>query len=211
MKVLAEVKVLAEAGLVGRRGLVTGAGTGIGQAIAVRLAELGMTVVGIGRRDEALKATAALCPPGRFERRPCDLRDAAAVEALVAGLPGDGLDLLVNNAGGQFYAPAEAISRRGWAAVIDLNLTAVFTLIQACRGQLARRRGSVVNLSLSGVERGSKGLAHSIAARAGVLGLTRTLALEWAPEGIRLNCLAPGTVATEAFAGAAGEAELERL
>ncbi len=203
--------MLAEGCLAGRRGLVTGAGSGIGRAVATRLAELGMTVTGVGRRAEALAETEALCPPGRFEARPCNLRDPAALEALVAGLPDDGLDLLVNNAGGQFYAPAEAISRRGWEAVIDLNLTAVFALTQACRSRLAARRGAVVSLSLSGVERGSRGLAHSVAARAGVLGLTRTLALEWAAEGIRLNCLAPGTVVTEAFAAAADEAEIARL
>lgn len=205
------MKVLAEGCLAGGRALVTGAGSGIGRAVAIRLAELGMAVVGVGRREAALAETAALCPPGRFEGRPCDLRDAAAVERLVEGLPARGLDLLVNNAGGQFYAPAEAISKRGWDAVIDLNLTAIFTLTRACRERLAQSRGAVVSISLSGVERGSRGLAHAIAARAGVLGLTRTLALEWAADGIRLNCLAPGTVLTDAFAAAADEAGIGRL
>jgi citronellol/citronellal dehydrogenase len=88
----------------------------------------------------------------------------------------------------------------GWAAVIDLNLTSVFTMCQAVRPLMQRASGgAIVNLSLSGVERGSMGIAHSVAARSGVLGLTRTLALEWAADGIRVNCLGPGTVLTSAL------------
>ncbi|MGE0725471.1 MAG: SDR family NAD(P)-dependent oxidoreductase, partial [Alphaproteobacteria bacterium] len=121
------------------------------------------------------------------------------------------IDLLVNNAGGQYFAPATAISARGWQAVIDLNLTAVFNLCKAAQPFLARQGGAIVNISLSGVERGSMGMAHSIAARAGVLGLTRTLALEWAPERIRANCVGPGTVMTRGLEGEADRALLDRL
>lgn len=191
--------VIATGALAGQSGVVTGAGTGIGQAIALRLMALGMDVIGLARREQPLTETAALASglPGRFRHHCIDLRDAALAETTIAAIGRDhGIDLLVNNAGGQFYAPAIDISRKGWDAVIDLNLSSVFTLTHAAHPFLARRGGAVVNISLSGVDRGTKGLAHSIAARAGVLGMTRTLALEWAREGIRLNCIGPGIVQT---------------
>ena len=129
---------------------------------------------------------------------PADVRDHSAMAALVADVGAQrGIDVLVNNAGGQFAAPTTEISLNGWNAVLDLNLTSVFNITKAAYPFLARSRGAVVNLSLSLVERGIVGVAHSIAARAGVLGLTRTLALEWAREGIRLNCIGPGRVFTE--------------
>ena len=209
-----DAAVLRPGALEGRSGFVTGAGTGIGQAIALRLIELGMAVFGTGRRSEKLEETAHLAAgrAGSFAFQPCNVRDAEAIVALIRKVGEErGIDLLVNNAGGQFFAPATAISRKGWDAVIDLNLNAVFTITQTAYPYLKARRGSVVNLSLSGVERGSMGFAHSIAARAGVLGLTRTLALEWAKDGIRLNCIGPGTVVTEGLAGEAARPMLERL
>jgi citronellol/citronellal dehydrogenase len=200
----AEKRVLRGGLLCGKTALVTGAGSGIGRAISIRLASLGAYVCGVGRRRDKLEETASLCEvdPGRFEFEPCDVRDTEAIESIMRSL-GDrmGLDLLVNNAGGQFYAPALKISRKGWDSVIDLNLSAVFTVIKAAYPYLKSRRGAVINISLSGVDRGSMGLAHSIAARAGVLGLTRSLALEWAKDGIRLNCIAPGVVLTESLTG----------
>lgn len=206
--------VLRENLFSGQSALVTGAGSGIGRAIALRLAELGMSVFGTGRRVEMLEETARLAADatGRFSYRPCNVRDVEAVETLVREVgESQGIDLLVNNAGGQFFAPATSISRKGWDAVIDLNLNAVFTVTKAAYPFLKERRGSVASISLSGVDRGSMGLAHSIAARAGVLGLTRSLALEWAKDGIRLNCIAPGTVVTEGLAGEAARPMLERL
>ncbi|KRE04374.1 short-chain dehydrogenase [Bosea sp. Root381] len=207
-------KVLNEHALSGTSAFVSGAGSGIGRAIAVRLAELGVAVFGTGRRAEMLEGTAGLCAgmAGRFAFEPCNVRDTAAVEALVARIGADqGIDLLVNNAGGQFFAPATEISRRGWDAVIDLNLSAVFTVTKAAYPFLKARRGAVANISLSGIDRGSMGLAHSVAARAGVLGLTRSLALEWAKDGIRLNCIGPGTVVTEGLASEAARPMLEKL
>jgi len=170
----------------GRSAFITGAGSGIGRGISLRLLALGMDVFGTGRREAALAGTAALAR-------------------------GHGIDLLVNNAGGQFFAPATGISRRGWDAVIDVNLNAVFVVTKAAYPYLKARRGTVVNISLSGVDRGSMGIAHSIAARAGVLGLMRTLALEWAPDQISLNCIGPGAVFTEGLAGEAAKATLDRL
>jgi citronellol/citronellal dehydrogenase len=198
----------------GRSAFVTGAGSGIGRAIALRLAALGMNVFGTGRRAEALAETArsAVGVAGRFEHEPCNVRDTAAIEALVQRVgERQGIDLLVNNAGGQFFAPATGISRKGWDAVIDVNLSAVFVVTKAAYPFLKARRGSVVNISLSGVDRGSMGIAHSIAARAGVLGLTRTLALEWAKDDIALNCVGPGTVLTEGLADEAAKPMLDKL
>lgn len=186
--------------LTGRRCLVTGAGSGIGRSIALRLASLGADVAGLGRRAHALEETRALAADagGVFSVHPCDVRDIEATARVVEAVAGDhGLDFVVNNAGGQFYAPATAISRRGWDAVIDLNLSAVFSLLMTARPHLARRRGAVASISLTGIDRGIMGAAHSVAARAGVLGLTRTLAQEWAADGIRLNCVGPGIVFTE--------------
>lgn len=200
----------------GRSAFVTGAGSGIGRAITLRLLALGMDVFGTGRRPEALAETAALASslglPATFRHAPCNVRDTEAIEALVRQV-GDahGIDLLVNNAGGQFFAPATGISRRGWDAVIDVNLSAIFVVTKAAYPYLKARQGTVVNISLSGVDRGSMGIAHSIAARAGVLGLMRTLALEWAPDNIALNCIGPGAVLTEGLAGEAAKAMLDRL
>ena len=198
----------------GRSAFITGAGSGIGRGISLRLLALGMDVFGTGRREAALAGTAALARglPATFRFETCNVRETGAVEALVTKV-GDshGIDLLVNNAGGQFFAPATGISRRGWDAVIDVNLNAVFVVTKAAYPYLKARRGTVVNISLSGVDRGSMGIAHSIAARAGVLGLMRTLALEWAPDQISLNCIGPGAVFTEGLAGEAANATLDRL
>lgn len=201
----------------GRRCVVTGAGSGIGRAIALRLIELGGHVIGMGRTRATLEETGRLAErhSGSFEAVVCDVRDTDPARAAIdAAGAAEGIDLLVNNAGGQFYAPATAISRRGWDAVIDLNLSAIFSLTLAAYPHLAKRRGAVVNISLSGIERGIMGAAHSVAARAGVLGLTRTLALEWAQDGIRLNCIGPGIVFTENLdpkARAEVEARLEAI
>jgi citronellol/citronellal dehydrogenase len=127
----------------------------------------------------------------------------------VAEVAGAGrLELLVNNAGGQFIAPATEISDRGMAAVLDLNLTAVANLTRAARSSLAESGGTVVTISLSSPERGITGLAHSAAARAAFLALTRRLAREWREDGIRLYGVAPGTVFTD---GVRGEMSPEAL
>lgn len=198
----------------GRQAFITGAGSGIGRGIALRLMALGMDVFGTGRRAEALAETGRLAEglPGRFRFEPCNVRDTEAIERLVASVgTSSGIDLLVNNAGGQFFARATDIGRKGWDAVIDVNLNAVFTVTKAAYPYLKARAGAVVSLSLSGVDRGSMGIAHSIAARAGVLGLMRTLALEWARDGIRLNCIGPGAVLTEGLSGEAAKPVLDRF
>jgi citronellol/citronellal dehydrogenase len=207
-------EVIADGVFAGRSGIVTGAGSGIGRAVALRLMALGMDVTGTGRRPEPLAETQAMAAalPGRFHIESCDMRDATASEAMVARVgEARGIDLLVNNAGGQFYAPATGISRKGWDAVIDVNLSAVFTVTRAAYPWLKERRGAVVSISLSGVDRGSRGLAHSIAARAGVLGMSRSMALEWAEDGIRLNCIGPGIVTTEGLESPTAQKMLQSL
>lgn len=200
------VHVLTDNACQGMSALITGAGSGIGRAIALRFIELGGRVTGVGRHEETLAETGALSASAqRYEFEVCDVRDTESVTAVVANVgEKHGIDLLVNNAGGQFFAPATDISPGGWNAVIDLNLTANFHITKAAYPYLAKTRGSVANISLSGVERGGMGMAHSLAARSGVLGLTRTLALEWASDGIRLNCIGPGTVITSALSEEAG-------
>lgn len=188
--------------LSGMTAIVTGAGSGIGQGISTRLAELGMHVAGIGRSEKSLRETEKLIGtsgPGGFEWRTADVRDSEQLRSVIAEVAGQRLDILVNNAGGQFYSSAEAITDNGFLPVVDLNLNAVFTATSAARPYLAERGGAIVNISLSGVERGSVGLAHSLAARAGVLAMTKTLALEWAHLGIRANCVAPGVVISDSL------------
>lgn len=202
-------------GALGRgNAFLTGAGSGIGRAIALRLLALGLDVFGTGRRSEALADTGRLAEglAGRFRFEACNVRDSEAIASLVERVGAEhGIDLLVNNAGGQFFSPATGISRKGWDAVLDVNLNAVFVVTRAAYPFLKARSGAVVSISLSGVDRGSMGIAHSIAARAGVLGLTRTLALEWARDGIRLNCIGPGAVITEGLAHEAARSMLDRL
>lgn len=208
-----DVRVLADNACEGKSALITGAGSGIGRAVALRFIELGGRVTGVGRHEETLAETKSLASrPDSFDFEVCDVRQTEAITEVV-GKTGEatGIDLLVNNAGGQFFAPANKISPRGWDAVIALNLTAIFAITRAAHPFLAASRGSVVNVSLSGVERGGMGMAHSIAARSGVLGLTRTLALEWATDGIRLNCIGPGTVITSALSEEASEHVLGNL
>jgi len=198
----------------GRSAFVSGAGSGIGRGITLRLMALGMDVFGTGRKEDALTKTQQLGQslPGKFRFKPCNVRDIDAIESLVTEVGQDyGIDLLVNNAGGQFFSPAADMSRKGWDAVIDLNLSAIFTVTKAAYPYLKSRQGSVVSMSLSGVDRGSMGIAHSIAARAGVLGLMRTLALEWAKDNISLNCIGPGAVITDGLASEAAQPMLKKL
>lgn len=210
---MSEGRALAAGSLAGRGAIVTGAGSGIGRAIALRLAELGAEVTGIGRTESTLLETSALAAGrGVVRHEGLDVRDPEAVERSVAAIASrQGVHVLVNCAGGQFVSPAADISPRGWRAVVDLNLDAVFSMCRAAHGPLSRDGGSIVNISLSGALRGSMGIAHSVAARAGVIGLTRTLALEWAADRITANCIGPGTVLTDGLARYGDPETLDRL
>jgi citronellol/citronellal dehydrogenase len=192
--------------LAGRQALVTGGGTGIGRATALELARLGARVAVVGRRAELLHETAALAQSagGDVLAYPCDVREPDQVDAMLGDvLDAHGrVDILVNNAGGQFVAPAERISVNGFRAVTRLDLEAVFalTIAVANRSMIGSGGGSVVSVTIS-PRRAMPGMAHSAAARAGVEGMTRTLAVEWGRHGIRLNCVAAGMVHTTAWEG----------
>lgn len=183
--------------------LVTGGGTGLGRAIAQALAEAGADLLLAARNVERLETAAAelrAATGRRVETAACNIRERESVEALAA-LAAERfgqVDMLVNNAGGQFPSPARAIRPRGWQSVIDLNLNGTWNMTQVFgERMLAGRGGSITNV-IAVIGRGFPGLAHTAAARAGVLELTRTLAFEWGTK-VRVNCVAPGPFKTEGF------------
>jgi citronellol/citronellal dehydrogenase len=197
--------------------LVTGGGTGLGRATALELAGSGAQVIVCGRRPEPLEETmeAIIALGGECLAVPTDIREPEQVDALVdAALERFGrIDVLVNNAGGQFIAKAEEISPNGWRAVHRLNVDAVWylTRLVATRSMLPRERGLVVFIGLS-PRRALAGMAHGIAARAAVEALAATLALEWGPRGVRTVTVTPGVIRTEGLQayGAEAIAEWER-
>jgi citronellol/citronellal dehydrogenase len=183
---------------------VTGGGTGIGKAIARELARLGADVAIASRRREHLEPAAAEIV--RESGRRClfdtlDIREPEQIERVVTRIETElgPIDVLVNNAGGQFPAPAETFSVKGWNAVIGNCLSGPWFVTQAvARRMIPRREGRIVFVTANYHE-GMPGIAHSSAARAGIRNLVRTLSIEWARYGIRVNAVAPGTIATEAF------------
>ncbi|MBN8938372.1 MAG: SDR family oxidoreductase [Rhizobiales bacterium] len=182
--------------------LVSGAGSGIGKAIAIQCARLGARIAICGRKADKLEATAALLSGigADVMVRPTSIRDAEDVGRLHAEVWDrfGRLDHLVNNAGGQFPQAAIDYSVKGWNAVIDTNLSGTWHMMQAAaRGWREHGTpGSIINI-VTVVWRGMPGVAHTCAARAGVIYLSKTVAIEWAPLNIRVNCVAPGAIATE--------------
>ena len=180
--------------------VVTGAGTGLGKAIASEFARLGASIVIASRKDEHLDAgRAAIEAIGApVLATQCDIREADDIAAMFDaaekefGLPG----VLVNNAAANFPVPAEDMSPNAWRTVVDITLTGTFL----CTREFGRRHfiagtpGSVVNVGASYAWTGGPGFAHSAAAKAGVKNLTETLAVEWGPYGIQVNGLVPGTL-----------------
>src|SRR3954470_7196038 len=184
----------------GQVALVSGGGSGLGRATALELAALGAQVVVCGRREEPLEETASLSDDGRVEARTCDIREEDEVAALVDGvLERHGrIDLLVNNAGGQYLSGAEDITPKGFRTVIRLNVegTWLMTHAVATKAMIPAGGGKVVSVTLS-PHNGLPGMAHSSAARAAVENLMRVLSIEWARYGIRLNAIAAGQFGTE--------------
>jgi citronellol/citronellal dehydrogenase len=182
--------------------VVSGAGTGLGRETALELSRLGAVVVGCGRRSEPLEETAELAGglAGSFEFEPLDVREEQPVGRFFDGLleRHGRLDVLVNNAGGQFLAPAESISPKGFRTVIDLNVqgTWLMTHAAATKAFIPQGGGKVMSVTLS-PHNGMPAMVHSGAARAAVENMMRTLAIEWARFGIKTCSLAAGQFATE--------------
>lgn len=189
--------------LAGKVCLVSGGGSGLGRAMAFLLTRLGADVMICGRREDRLAETAESIRTnlGRdIGYRAMTIRDPEQVNALIDETVQryGKLDLQVNNGGGQFPQPAIDYSVKGWNAVIDTNLNGTWWMMQAAakawRDQ--KHRGSIVNI-VANVWRGMPQVAHTCAARAGVIYLSKSVAIEWAPLGIRVNCISPGSIATE--------------
>jgi citronellol/citronellal dehydrogenase len=195
----------------GRVALITGGGTGIGRATALELAASGASVAICGRRDEPLARVRAELEGSGAEclAVAADLREPGDVDRVVgAALERFGtLDVLVNNAGGQFSAPAEEISEKGWSAVQRVTVDAVWSVTRAVatRAMIPRGGGLIVFVGFSPL-RGIPGFAHASAGRAAVANLASGLALEWSRHRIRTVCVAPGTILSEGLEGYGPEA-----
>ncbi|HKD00815.1 MAG TPA: SDR family oxidoreductase [Terriglobales bacterium] len=197
-----------------QRILITGGGTGLGKGMARRFLELGATVYICGRRGEVLKATAEELG-GAIHAHPCDVRDSQAVESMVESIWKDGpLDVLVNNAAGNFLARTEELSLRAFEAVIGIVLVGTINVTTACgrRWLAAAHQATVLNITTTYTRTGSAYVVPSAVSKAGVEALTRSLAVEWGPRGIRMNAIAPGPVPTEgAFSRLLPRPDLEKL
>lgn len=185
----------------GHVALVTGGGSGIGLATARELARLGARVAICGRTVEKLETARAelaeLAGEDGVLAQTCDIREPEQIDGLVDAVVDryGGVDVLVNNAGGQFPAPAQAISPKGFAAVVRNNLNGTFNMTSAVaqKSMIPRERGRIINVTAN-VFRGFPGMVHTGAARAGVENMTMTLAVEWSRYNILVNAVAPGII-----------------
>jgi citronellol/citronellal dehydrogenase len=179
---------------------ITGSGSGIGRCVAHELASLGATVVLTGRSEDKLQQVAAEISEdgGHAEVVACDIRDEDAVRAAVAGVVGrhGRIHGLVNNAGGQFPSPLMAISKKGFDTVIATNLSGGFLMMRELYLQSMQAHGGAIVNMTADMWNGMPGMGHSGAARAGMANLTKTAAVEWAANGVRVNAVAPGWIAS---------------
>lgn len=191
--------------LAGKTILVTGGGTGIGRGISYLAARCGANVVITSRNQEKLDLTIDGIKKHldkKVHSYITNIRDAENVAETISSIWADhnGIDILVNNSGGQFPAAAIDFSVNGWNAVIDLNLNGTWYMMQQAALQWTKHKkpGSIVNI-IANIDRGMPQVAHTCAARAGVIGLSRSVSTEWAEHDIRVNCLAPGSIASGGF------------
>lgn len=195
----------------GQTAFVTGA-TGIGLATAAELRLLGADVFLASRKEENLKKgqeqLLGLKAPGRVLYQACNIRERDGIDRAVdCALSKFGrIDMLVNNAGGQFPSPALTMSRKGWNAVIETNLTGTFQMSQAVveKAMSGQKSGAIVNI-IAQMWNGFPLMAHTGASRAGVANLTKTLAFEWAQYGVRVNAVAPGVILSSGISNYAPE------
>lgn len=186
----------------GQVALITGGGSGIGRGIADLFAALGAHVVLASRKLERVEAAAEeiRAAGGKASGVAVDVRESARVKDMIAQVKDrEGrIDVLVNNAAGNFYAPSESLSENAWKSVIEIDLYGTFFCSQAVYPVMrAQGGGSIINISMTLHYRGWPLMAHATAAKAGVDALTKTLALEWAKDKVRINAIAPGPVPTE--------------
>jgi len=201
-----------------KRILITGGGTGLGKGMAQRFLSLGATVYICGRRKEVLSATQQELrgtTGGSIHALPCDVRSADAVDGMIEAIWRDGpLDILINNAAGNFLARTEDLSFRAFDAVIGIVLLGTIHVTMACgrRWLSANHAATVLNITTTYTRTGSAYVVPSATAKAGVEAFTRSLAVEWGNRGIRMNAIAPGPVPTEgAFSRLLPRPELEQL
>jgi 2,4-dienoyl-CoA reductase [(3E)-enoyl-CoA-producing], peroxisomal len=186
----------------GQVALITGGGSGIGRGIADVLASLGAHVVLASRKPERVEqaATEIRAAGGKASGVAVDVREPERVQSMIADVQREHgrIDLLVNNAAGNFYAPSESLSANAWKSVIEIDLYGTFFCSQAVLPVMrAQGGGAIVNISMTLHYRGWPLMAHATAAKAGIDALTKTLALEWARDHVRVNAIAPGPIPTE--------------
>ncbi|WP_336326357.1 SDR family NAD(P)-dependent oxidoreductase [Halovenus sp. HT40] len=186
----------------GKRAIITGASSGIGRSIAEEFAAGGADVVICSREQDNVDPVAEEINeserPGEALAIECDVTDREAVEALVEATVEEfgGIDVLVNNAGASFMAGFDDISENGWKTIVDINLHGTYHCTQAAADHLEESGGSVINFASVAGQKGAPYMSHYAAAKAGVINFTSTVAHEYADRGIRVNCIAPGFVAT---------------
>lgn len=190
--------------MAGQVALVTGSGSGMGRATALEMASCGARLALFARREEPLEETAEMIRASGGEALVVqgDTRDDKSIEAAMLRIKDHfgRLDVLVNNAGGQYIAAARDITNKGFEAVIRNNLIGSWQMTRAAADHfMFEHGGSIVFVTAISTRTALTGFAHTVAARAGVTGMMKTLAAEWGEYGIRLNCVAPGTIKTQAL------------